>query len=627
MNQTPHRKALSPWWFLLPLMLILTASYAFSLVTIDTGRDWARAWQVASGQALPLQGPLLKSAVHFGPIWFYLLGFFLFLGKSITLATLLLGALAALKFWLAYILGRELLDRNYGLLWALALALPSWNFMGQITFTHFNFVEPATLWLLYTLVRYVKTDEGIWLAASMFAFSLALHAHPSTLPLGFLVLFVWLFHWHRSGSLGLPWLTLGILLFLLPFAPYLYLQFREGWPDLVTLIQVAGKEVGNTQSWRGSQLFLGLLLWPERIIAHHLLPAIPGVTLPWQALVYLLMATGVMGLPLASIQRQQRKLLFGLLGSLLLVLASVVILRRETPYYMVFVCLPFVAGLWALGAWSLLNRTGSWRNRLITALGLATLLVFSITALSIARINVKGEGSFPGKLLADIKSRQIKPQSGSRGMRFASFYQDRLGSELCTAMEPGIPLHLHGTLALIVDTSYGIAMRLHCEEFMHRLLLAGKGKVPDRHLVGELLRLWREIGLQPDRIIGSLGIGRPHRVLHPSQGHGLPPLDKFPPHPLKPGKPTSLEWRFTTDCREYLVISNPLGWYMRYRIDQAKVDGKPVQPLVKTRFATAWQNPDCEPARGSQWHFRLRSSAPQWLDVYTLASPHPKNLP
>ncbi|WP_457668107.1 glycosyltransferase family 39 protein [Thiolapillus sp.] len=620
----PQRRInISPWWVLLPLMLVLAASYPFSLVTIDTGRDWARAWQIASGDAFPLQGPLLKSAVHFGPLWFYLLGFFLYLGKSISLATLLLGALVSLKFWLAYILGRELLDRRLGLLWALALALPNWNFMGQITFTHFNLVEPVTLWFLYALVRYLKTDEGIWLSMAMLIFSLALHAHPSTLSLGFIGVGAWIANWHRTRHLHPAWLMLGMVLFLLPFAPYLFDQYQQGWPDIQALQHMAGQEIGNTANGGLLQLFYGLLILPERIIEFHLIPSFALLPLLWKSLAFLLLGTGIAGLPLVLRDIQSRKLLAILLLSLSITLAGTVLLRKETSYYMAFVNLPFFAGLWALGTRSLLQALPGWQNRLLYLISLLILLVFAISTLSIVRVNTSGEGSFPGKLMADIRSSAIPAKAGKRGMRFASVYQDELGRYLCANMPGDSSLLLHGTLALIVDTSYGVAMRLHCNSSLDRLMLSGKGDAADRHLTGLLLRLWNQIGLHPKAIIGPLGIGHPARILHPKEGHRLPPLQKFPPHTLKPPRPSPRQWSFTTRCEEYLIISNPLGWYMRHRIDWAKVNGKKVTPVATTRFATAWHNDQCTASKENHWQFQLRSSMPQWLDIYTLSADTP----
>ena len=623
MTSSPSTHRQFKWWLLLlPLTLILAIGYPFSVVTIDTGRDWARAYQIASGQAFPLQGPVLKGVLHFGPLWFYLMGLLLYVGKTVTVTSFLLGILVASKFWLAYLTGKAILDHRYGLLWACALALPAWNYMGQITFTHVNFVEAATLWVIYSLVRYVQSSEGGWLAMALLAFSLALHAHPSTAPLGLLIAIAWIHQWPTRGQAHWRWLLLGLFLFLLPFLPYLVFQYLHGWPDFANALGYAEREISGNRFSSLGRLILGILAFPPAIIENYLI--YPGYHLPqlWKTLVLGLFTIGLMGLPLALAEKKYRRLLLLLLGGLLLALLGMLFLRQKTTFYMTYISLPFFAGIWALGSYCLINRLGSMKDSALLLIYGLSLVSFAISTISIIHLHAGGMGSFPAGVFMDIKAPGLRLDNKRSGIRFASLYLDQIDPRLCPRGKE--TLHLHGAIGLLTDTSYAIGQRLNCSLNPDQLRIGGTG-APDssRHLAGLPMDVWQESNLNPDFQWGPVGIGQPFQVIHPPQGHALVPLDRFPPRKTPIGPSETREWQFTAECGETLVISNLLAWYMRHQVIAVSANGQPLQASARTPFSTLWRVSDCESKQTMRWKLRISSPDARWLDIFTLKAHTP----
>ncbi|HVF34477.1 MAG TPA: hypothetical protein VND91_04080, partial [Candidatus Saccharimonadia bacterium] len=158
---------------LVAIAMLHLAGYAYTTTIVDTARDVGEAWRIAHDDAWPLRGPQIGQRWSLGPAWFYLLAPVVALARSMTAVALAVGALATLKFALAWQLGRTLVDARFGWLFAFVLALPGWASLEHVVFAHTNLAGTATLafglaalaaWRRPHAARYVLTGIALSLA-------------------------------------------------------------------------------------------------------------------------------------------------------------------------------------------------------------------------------------------------------------------------------------------------------------------------------------------------------------------------------------------------------------------------------------------------------------------------------
>jgi hypothetical protein len=161
--QDNRRRAFSLPWEVVLLLAWVVASQ-FSPASVDSVRDIYQAHSIVTGSALPLVGPQLAHTVHVGPLWFYILAVPAALFHAWGGIALVVFMISALKYWLAYILGRELHSAQFGLLFALFLALPGWSSTQLIIWTHTSVLETTLLLYLLSLRRsYFRPSSWQWL--------------------------------------------------------------------------------------------------------------------------------------------------------------------------------------------------------------------------------------------------------------------------------------------------------------------------------------------------------------------------------------------------------------------------------------------------------------------------------
>src|SRR6266498_3487708 len=94
------------------LMAAYAAGYAWSTPSADTADELLRAYEIRHGIAFPLEGPFLGNALHLGPAWWYLTALPLWISHSWLAVALFIGFVCSLKFPLAYLCGRRLIDEE-----------------------------------------------------------------------------------------------------------------------------------------------------------------------------------------------------------------------------------------------------------------------------------------------------------------------------------------------------------------------------------------------------------------------------------------------------------------------------------------------------------------------------------
>ncbi len=593
------------------LMAIYASTYVFSVMTIDTGRDWAQALQIASGTAFTAAGPALKVDVfHFGPVWFYLLGGLFYLTHSIALTSLVVGVLAALKFPLAYLCGKKLLDRRLGLLWALMLALPGWQTMEQVHVTHINLVETLSLLMIYLLIRFALEGEGKWLMMLGLVFGLALHAHPSTAALGLVAMAVYLYEWKRSGNTHGVAVLVAAVLFLFPFLPYLVSQTLDGWPEWQKAAGYIQSETGFVNLLKLPQLILSTVVYAPKLFFLSAFASSNYGSL-WLIGVYALYLLGAIGLAGALVTGVQRTLILAGLAALLVVGAGVLYLRPQTPYYMTYVLYPLIAFLLALGLHGWDRRFG---GKLLVSCGMAVLLLSSAISASLVRVHTSGEGGFPSGLFMNVAAGKFgKP---GRDLRFPASGQDRLGEYLCTL---GSHVAVHGDLAFIVDTSFSAGSRLQCGEQTKVTIAGSAGDQEATHVAGLTRRVWHILEWAPSTWIGPFGITESLQRIAPSSGISLPQADTYPPRAYQQEPGELQRWRFTLHGAQVLVITNPFPWYLPIKNVRVSVKGRRVRPLAQTRASRIYPPVNCGSEEQCEIDVELRASRREWVDIFALS--------
>ncbi len=208
------------------LVVCYVAPFLLAPIEVDFGRDLNFGYRIASGEEWVAIGPRIGTGWHVGPAWYYVLALPMLLFKSLTATVIFVAAVAALQFLLAFQIGRRMLGMRFGVAWAALLTLPGISTLQSIWVAHPSLVGVTSLATASALWNAYQRRSLPWLYTACVAFGLALHAHPTTLPLAVFFPFVFFgliseakVENDRPSPLWRA--TLCVLLVLLPFAPLL----------------------------------------------------------------------------------------------------------------------------------------------------------------------------------------------------------------------------------------------------------------------------------------------------------------------------------------------------------------------------------------------------------------------
>src|SRR5688572_329079 len=225
------------------LMAAYVAGYAWSAPNTDSADELLRAYEIRHAIAFPLEGPPLGNVLHLGPAWFYLTALPLFAWHSWLSAALFIGLVCSLKFPLAYWCGKRLVDEDFGVLWAAALFLPGWTTVEQLVFLNPNGVAMAMLAVLAIALPGLDRPASLGRCVALgLALALALHVHPTSLPIFLLAPVVLWVHFKQRARLVAATIALFVG-FVLPFAPYVAHQALTGYPDWTSASGYVAKQV------------------------------------------------------------------------------------------------------------------------------------------------------------------------------------------------------------------------------------------------------------------------------------------------------------------------------------------------------------------------------------------------
>ena len=602
--------ALRAAWAIVGLLAVLHAAPFFvAFVEGDFARDLYAALRITQGREWPLEGPVISATAHLGPVWYYALAIPMKLGGSLTTVVAAIAVASALQFPLAYRLGSEAFDRRTGIAWAILLAMPGVGSLASLWVAHPSVTATLVLAVLYALRRAHKASSSGWLAAAGAAFGLALHAHPTTLPLALPLAWVAIAHARRKGAAGVAGAVAALVLAAVPFLP-LIVNLRGHADDVLRMSQhMSGDAAALTPAaiatvaanavWRVSDLVVGTWLSGD---------GRPLASWRWfAASLYALAAVGLALLALRGPARWRRAAAAVALAFVAWIV-FVAAIRDVTRFYMLYAPAPLFALVVALGLRGLGlhgGATGAIVGRALLAGGVAWAIASS--GVRVARA-LADDVRLPPLLGAHVDLQRNDAFAYTRLHYLSARHLDAIGRRLCVDGR----VHLFGELAQVVDSQFNVAAQIRCADASHVVIGGAPG--PGERAYFLLQRDALEPGMAL-RDFGGFGFGRVDEVLVPRPAL---PLARGEDYPSRRGCATATrhDFAFATHRAATLAIASGLAITCPMRVLRLERDGVPVE--VSMAADSAWTRAPDGPAR---WALTVETGAPEALQVFTVARP------
>lgn len=574
------------------LSLVTVVPFAFGPLHLDGVRDLEAAWNITRGIRLPLAGPIINDSVHLGPVWFYILAIPLAISHSLTFTLLFAGVLAALKFWLAEALGRQTMGARFGLLFAVALALPGWSLLAPIVFTHTALIETAMLATAYCLLRLAQGRSPRWWAAYGMLQALALHTHPATV---LLLVLVPLVGWMRFGRVGcgtaadLRWLGLGLLAGLLAFLPAVLYEAEHHWQGFEQVGRFVSGHTPFTAMLATPTLWYGIALRGPDVLFSYLASTTAGELARWLWIV--LMAAALVGCIGAAQLASKRRILVATAAVTCVSLLLLAALRAQTPYYMAQAWIPFWSALIALGWWAPGRKAAG-----PVIAGVAALCTIG----SVSVIQRAEQGLIQLPVLSVSNVRQASPVFGLPVI--PAWRLEYLGRDLCTNPVPTV---LHGPLAQGYDNMLGLPGRMVCGDTPWVTVGGGAAETDAVHLLGLTPAQLQNLGLQDAGWLETFSL-KPNRIVAASGTSVLADGKAYPFRTRQTSPPPLLTYSFETAGSERVVFSTLFGPYEESKVVTISANGHQPRQLLQDSVSSVWHCGDCDPGP-VHWRLEVRS--------------------
>jgi len=287
-------------------------------------------------------------------------------------------------------------------------------------------------------------------------------------------------------------------------------------------------------------------------------------------------------------------------------------LRPATPFYMTYALLPFITGVGALGLYGLcagLQERGSALTAGIIAL---TLTLYAASAVGIALTIASGDVALDVASRLDVKQEDAAPPPAEPWL--PAHAVDASGELLCRQRGPMV---LHGAYAYLEHVYLGLDHRLRCGILDVRL--AGAEPATGGHLVGIAMPAWRALGWTPPIRLGGIGVTHAAEVLWPMRG--LPPPDGsvYPPAAIVPSPARTVAIEGTVQGDRALVVALPyVPWMIPPQIE-VTANGVARETVARDVAAAVYACRECVGAAAVAWRIVIHSSAPERVDVVTIA--------
>ena len=581
----------------------VAAGYGTSGVP-DLHRDLYWAHEILAG-AWPLRGPVIYNTFELGPWWYYVVAAALWATGSLAGTAALVSALAAIKYPLAWRLGRKLGGNALGLAFVLALSVPGWSAVPLGFTTHTALVEAALLTL--ALVTLAWRERPGWYSAIGFGFAAALcaHAHPTTVLFVAIAGFAVLAR-HRDAR-TIVGLALAAAIALASLAPPLVAADSDVSSVGAAFAHYAAHDVGVDPFTRALRIAASVAAggaWHGML----LLTEVPRGEWLGLGIALLALASAAAGWMMAW-RHDERSWTLARIGLALFAVqcAFVVLIRPITPIWMTSALMPPFAFALACG-WRALARSRPGATlAAFAAAGWfgASLAIHAYFVREIDTVRIADRGN----VFMDAGLAWSTGWTEARVARVRLRRLERAARAACGGAT------LHGDLAIADELALGLPTRRACGDAVD---VRYGGTDPARgHLAGYVLRSWCAVGLRPESSASGFGFTRRVVPLVPEAGARrarLSPRQIDPlPAPLEAG---SLSLRVRAPSDGVLALGHKYGWLHDLSITRVATHGGHAR-LVHQDVATRYYR--CDGCRGGsvEWTIEGRGH-PSGIDLVAL---------
>lgn len=607
------------------LLLVLANAWVMtqSVLMLDSARDFSFALDIVQGNRWPHMGPDVGGFLHTGPVWFYMLALPLLSG-SLWFTAFCVGLLAGVKFIVAYDLGRQWINRRFGLLWSACLVLPGWHTLNVFIAGHINVMATWVLLFVWLLWRFIKTTQAKWLILSGLVLSLAIHAH---ITAAVLLVFYLPVLWQSRTQWRWTHLLLLFVLFCVPFLPYIMAQISDGfndWHRWQALTQ-AGDELKTGAVVEAESLLSALMgnLYALLIGGPQRMVGFVASVWPLAATIMLLLLSGLMATAVfnwiyAAINHRHRlltkaKALLFVLGILLLLLTAITLLRSFTPFYMLLVFTPLLAFMWAwlltAGGFYLRHQTG------LLLLGIVLLGSIPIAALQKAAYSKQ---IHLGPVMNVRQTPDPNWQNNFETLDALTITDSRAWSDVLCADN----VQLHGPGAFLMDLLSALPLRLSCPD--RELLLGGLAQSEYQQLFLMHRSFWQAADLEPDRwLTPAWGLSKSIDVYNDYPALVPVAFDDYihPPRSQRERQASqSINKQIRTEETSMLMVSHLLPFYSVTTVTEVTANDHKAKKVMANIGNQLYDCPACEPGPIT-WQIKLRTNDPTAIDMITLSKP------
>ena len=605
-----------PRWHIAVLASLMAAQIVCGIWTSDassdTNRDLFFAEQIAAGAHFPLSGPVINGMLHLGPLWYYILGFMVWLIPNAAAVTGAMTAMSSLQFPLAYYVGRRFASAREGLLFALALALPGLMNMSFASLTHPIVVASAFLFSVVAAANYREIPDARRAACFGVACTLMAMAHPTLMSIA-----AFLLVWAAMRTRGIRDLIVHgcivALLVMISLAPMVYEQWQHGFVDAATTTKYAQSDWSFPSLIKATQLVFAIVVNGPKYVTRFWLELKPAYAHMLFAIYFTIFLAGVVGLILRLKNEPDRRGLIVLLISLLIGQAVFLCaIRALMPPWMVNSEFVLIAALLAIGLEWYCARGRILRTGVAVALCITTLWTFDVyRVLASGPLDHTEINPSPGKYgMMDI--RDYEKTSGHYRLARIPFRQlFAIGAPLCE------PTTLYGHYAYLVDFTYAVSAIAKCGT-TSTVQFGGALQPQRKALIGLHKSVWDAIGFKPLDSIGVMGITTPLAAWHSPDPLNplLPPAMNYP-HGIDAITQTFLV-RGAAPSEEAVLVSHRASRFRSFEVVEARANGEQLAPVYVDGTAVVFAAP--AHLRGSlHWEIKIKA-APEYVDVVTFAS-------